>query len=144
MGILSLIIWTLIIVVTVEYAWLAMSLGEKGEGGTIVLREILIPMLKSGRNISFVSLLSFIGISLFFGDGVITPAIRILSAVEGMALTPGLEGISQRTIVIIAAIIAISLFAIQKKGTEKISWAFGPIMVLWFFAIALSGFIFHN
>jgi KUP system potassium uptake protein len=141
MGIISLIIWTLIIVVTVEYAWLAMSLGQKGEGGTIVLKEILVPMLKSGRNIAFVSLLSIIGISLLFGDGVITPAISILSAVEGMALIPGLEEISQRTIVIIAAMIAIALFAIQRKGTEKVSWAFGPVMVLWFCAIALSGFI---
>jgi KUP system potassium uptake protein len=141
MGIISLIIWTLIIVVTVEYAWLAMSLGEKGEGGTIVLKEILVPLLKSGRNVAFVSLLSIIGISLLFGDGVITPAISILSAVEGMALIPGLEGISQGTLVIIAAIIAIALFAIQKKGTEKISWAFGPVMVLWFCTLALSGLI---
>jgi KUP system potassium uptake protein len=141
MGIISLIIWTLIIVVTVEYAWLAMSLGEKGEGGTIVLKEILVPLLKSGRNVALVSLLSIIGISLLFGDGVITPAISILSAVEGMVLIPGLEGISQGTLVIIAAMIAIALFAIQKKGTEKISWAFGPIMVLWFCAIAFSGLI---
>src|SRR5659263_746226 len=141
MGILSLIIWTLIIVVTVEYAWLAMSLGEQGEGGTIVLKEILVRLLKSGRNVAFVSLLSIIGISLLFGDGVITPAISILSAVEGMALIPGLEGISQGTLVIVAAIIAIALFAIQRKGTEKISWAFGPIMVLWFCAIAFSGLI---
>lgn len=141
MGIISLIIWTLIIVVTVEYAWLAMSLGEKGEGGTIVLKEILVPLLKSGRNVALVSLLSIIGISLLFGDGVITPAISILSAVEGMALIPGLEGISQGTLVIIAAMIAIALFAIQRKGTEKISWAFGPVMVLWFCAIAFSGLI---
>jgi KUP system potassium uptake protein len=141
MGIISLIIWTLIIVVTIEYAWLAMSLGQKGEGGTIVLREILVPMLKSGRNIAFVSLLSIIGISLLFGDGVITPAISILSAVEGIALIPGLAGIHQGTLVIIAAMIAIALFAFQKKGTEKVSWVFGPVMVLWFIAIALSGFI---
>ncbi|HMB44291.1 MAG TPA: KUP/HAK/KT family potassium transporter, partial [Candidatus Methanoperedens sp.] len=58
MGILSLIIWTLIIVVTVEYAWLAMSLGQKGEGGTIVLQQHIIPLLKSGRKISFVTLLT--------------------------------------------------------------------------------------
>jgi KUP system potassium uptake protein len=141
MGIISLIIWTLIIVVTMEYAWLAMSLGEKGEGGTIVLKEILVPLLKSGRNVALVSLLSIIGISLLFGDGVITPAISILSAVEGLALIPGLEGISQGTLVIIAAMIAIALFSIQKKGTEKISWAFGPIMVLWFCTLAFSGII---
>ena len=141
LGILSLIIWTLIIVVTVEYAWLAMSLGQKGEGGTIVLREILIPMLKSGRKISFVILLSFIGISLLFGDGVITPAISILSAVEGMVLIPGLEGTSPETLVIIAALIAIGLFSIQKKGTEKVAWAFGPVMALWFLSLATSGFV---
>ena len=140
-GILSLIIWTLIIIVTVEYAWLAMSLGQKGEGGTIVLREILIPMLKSGRKVSFVILLSFIGISLLFGDGVITPAISILSAVEGIVLIPGLEGTTKETLVLIAAIIAIALFSIQKKGTEKVAWAFGPVMALWFVSLAASGFI---
>lgn len=141
MGILSLIVWTLIIVVTVEYAWLAMSLGQRGEGGTIVLREILIPMLKSGRKVSFVILLSFIGISLLFGDGVITPAISILSAVEGIKLIPGLEGTSKETLVLIAAIIAIALFAFQKKGTDKVAWAFGPLMLIWFATLAVSGVI---
>lgn len=139
MGILSLIIWTLIIIVTIEYAWLAMSLGQKGEGGTIVLREILIPMLKSGRQVGFVTLLSFIGISLLFGDGVITPAISILSAVEGIVLIPGFEGTEQGTLVLIAGIIAIALFAIQKKGTGKVSMAFGPLMLLWFVSLAASG-----
>lgn len=141
MGILSLIIWTLIVVVTVEYAWLAMSLGQKGEGGTIVLREILIPMLKSGRQVTFVTLLSFIGISLLFGDGVITPAISILSAVEGMTLIPGLEGTGQNILVFIAAVIAIVLFAVQKKGTENVAKAFGPLMLLWFASLTVSGFI---
>jgi len=141
MGILALIIWTLIIVVTVEYTWLAMSLGQKGEGGTIVLKELLIPMLKSGRHIAFVTLLSFIGISLLFGDGVITPAISILSAVEGSLLIPGFENTDQRILVIIAAIIAILLFVFQKKGTEKVAWTFGPLMFVWFFTLAASGII---
>lgn len=141
MGILSLIIWTLIIVVTIEYAWLAMGLGQKGEGGTIVLREILIPLLKSGRQVSLVTLLSFIGISLLFGDGVITPAISILSAVEGITLIPGFENTETKTLVIIAAIIAILLFAFQKKGTEKVAGAFGPLMLIWFMALAVSGII---
>jgi len=139
-GIISLIIWTLIAVVSMEYAWLAMSLGQKGEGGTIVLKEILVPMLKSGRQVTFVSLLSYIGISLLFGDGVITPAISILSAVEGLKLIPGLEGTAPGTLVIIASMIAILLFSIQKKGAEKVAWAFGPVMVIWFFSIAISGF----
>ncbi len=141
MGILSLIVWTLIVLVTVEYTWLAMSLGQKGEGGTIVLRELLVPMLKSGRQIAFVTLLSFIGISLLFGDGVITPAISILSAVEGLTLIPGLEGTSTATLVLIAGTIAVILFTFQKKGTEKVAWTFGPLMVLWFLSIAVSGFV---
>lgn len=140
-GVLSLIVWTLTILVTIEYAWLAMSLGKKGEGGTIVLKEILVPLLRKGRQVSFISLLSFIGISLLIGDGVITPAISILSAVEGSLLIPGFEKTSQATLIIIAGIIAIVLFSFQKKGTEKISWVFGPIMLIWFLSLSIAGTI---
>ena len=138
-GVLSLIVWTLIILVTVEYAWLAMSLGKRGEGGTIVLRELLVPLLKSGRQVVLVTLLSFIGISLLIGDGVITPAISILSAVEGMLLIPGYETTSQTLLIIIAGLIAIVLFAFQRKGTEKVAGAFGPLMLVWFAALSISG-----
>jgi KUP system potassium uptake protein len=139
MGVLSLIVWTLVILVTIEYAWLAMNLGKKGEGGTIVLREILVPLLKSGRQIAFISFLSFLGISLLIGDGVITPAISILSAVEGALLIPGLEHLKQETILLIAAMIAIILFSFQRKGTGKVAGAFGPLMILWFLALSVSG-----
>ena len=141
MGVLSLIVWTLIILVTIEYAWLAMSLGKKGEGGTIVLKELLSSLLRSRRKAAFVTFLSFIGISLFAGDGVITPAISILSAVEGSLLIPGFENTSQMTLILIAAIIAIVLFVFQRKGTEKVAGAFGPLMLLWFFSLAVSGII---
>ena len=140
-GVLSLVVWTLITLVTVEYAWLAMSLSKKGEGGDIVLKEILLPYLKNGRSVAFVTLLSFIGISLLIGDGVITPAISILSAVEGSLLIPGFETLSQTRIVIIAASIAVILFLFQKRGTEKVAFAFGPLMVLWFAALAVSGIV---
>ena len=139
MGVLSLVIWTLVILVSVEYAWLAMSLGEKGEGGTIVLRAQLIRLLKRGRGAALVTILTFIGISLLVGDGVITPAISILSAVEGILLIPGLEGTRQTLLILIAAVIAIVLFAFQRKGTEKVAGAFGPLMLIWFFSIAISG-----
>ncbi|TLM65876.1 MAG: potassium transporter Kup [Deltaproteobacteria bacterium] len=138
-GILSLIVWTLITLVSVEYAWLAMSLGRKGEGGTIVLREILVRMLKPGRQLAFVTFLSYIGVSLLLGDGVITPAISILSAVEGMHLIPGLEEISQGVVIGIAVVIAIGLFIFQYKGTDKVARAFGPLMILWFLALTVSG-----
>ncbi|MEQ8192804.1 MAG: KUP/HAK/KT family potassium transporter, partial [Candidatus Eremiobacterota bacterium] len=140
-GVLSLIVWTLIILVTMEYAWLAMSLGKKGEGGTIVLKEILVPLLKSSRNVAFVTILAYIGTSFLIGDGVITPAISILSAVEGMRIIPAFESIGQGTIMLISSLIAISLFSIQSKGIEKITWIFGPVMVLWFLSIAFSGIL---
>jgi KUP system potassium uptake protein len=138
-GVLSLIVWTLVILVTVEYAFLAMSLSKKGEGGTIVLREILVPLLKGGRKARFVTFLSFVGISLLTGDGVITPAISILSAVEGILLIPGCEKVPQTALIAIAAGIAIALFAVQKKGTGRISGVFGPVMLLWFLTLAVSG-----
>ncbi|MBI5236593.1 MAG: KUP/HAK/KT family potassium transporter [Deltaproteobacteria bacterium] len=140
-GVISLIVWTLITLVTIEYAWLATSLSHKGEGGTIVLRELLAPYLKGTRQIGFVTALSFIGISLIIGDGVITPAISILSAVEGTLLIPGFEEVSQNKLIIVAGVIAVLLFAIQRRGTEKVAWAFGPIMVVWFSVLAVSGLV---
>jgi len=138
-GILSLVFWTMTILVTAEYAWMAMSLGRKGEGGTIVLREILARMLKPGRQLAFVVFLSYVGVCLLLGDGVITPAISILSAVEGMAIIPGLESTPQGVLILIAAIIAIGLFVFQFKGTDKVAGAFGPIMVVWFSVLTVSG-----
>lgn len=140
-GILSLVFWTMTILVTVEYAWLAMSLGRKGQGGEIVLREILIKLLKKGRMLSFAGLLSFIGVSLLLGDGVITPAISIMSAVEGMLLIPGFGAINQEILILIAIVIAIGLFVMQYKGTDKVASVFGPIMVVWFATLTLTGLV---
>ena len=139
LGVLSLIIWTMVSLVTVQYGLLAMSLSRRGEGGTIVLREILGASLKSKKTLGFISLLTFVGVSLLIGDGVITPAISILSAVEGSLLIPGLEGLSKTSIVLIAGIIAIGLFAVQSKGTERMAGAFGPIMIVWFTSLAVYG-----
>jgi len=141
MGVISLIFWTMTILVTVEYAWLAMSLGKGGEGGTIVLREILSPILKSGKRVGFIAILTFIGVSLLIGDGVITPAISILSAVEGIRLIPACTNIDQTVLICIAGIIAIVLFSFQRKGTEKVTGFFGPIMMIWFLALTISGII---
>ena len=141
MGILSLVFWTMTILVTAEYAWLAMTLGRKGEGGTIVLREILVRLLKPGRKMAFVTFLSYVGVSLLLGDGVITPAISILSAVEGMILIPGLESLHQNALILIAAVIAVVLFVFQYRGTDRMAGTFGPIMVLWFLSLSISGVV---
>jgi len=139
LGILSLIIWTLIILVGVQYAFLAMHLGYKGEGGTIVLKEILVPLLKTGRSVTFVTVLSIIGLSLMIGDCVLTPAISILSAVEGFRLVPGIGKVDQIVLVFIAALITIGLFYFQKRGSEKVARAFGPVMMIWFVVLAATG-----
>jgi KUP system potassium uptake protein len=141
LGMLSLILWTLTMLVTVQYTYLAMHLGTKGEGGTIVLREILLPMLKSRTLAAFVSLLAIVGIALFIGDGVITPAISMLSAVEGIVLIPGFEHTRETTLMIIAGLIAIGLFSIQARGSERIAWTFGPVMLIWFAVLAGTGLV---
>lgn len=140
LGIISLIIWTLIILVSVQYGWLAMSLGYKGQGGGIMLRETLVRVMKTGRSVSVAGALTYLGVSLLLGDGVITPAISILSAVEGILLIPGLEHVGQNYLILAACIIAIALFSIQYRGTDKVAWTFGPVMVFWFAVLALSGF----
>ena len=140
-GILSLVFWTMTILVTGEYAWLAMSLGRKGQGGEIVLREILIKLLKKGRLLAFTGFLSFLGVSLLLGDGVITPAISILSAVEGLHLIPGGEHLSQNLLVVIAALIALALFWVQSHGTDRVAGIFGPVMVVYFLSLFVSGVV---
>ena len=139
MGIISMVIWTLIILVTLQYAVLAMRLSHNGEGGTIVLKEILLPMLKDKTGILIVTLLAILGVSLMVGDCVITPAISILSAVEGIHQIPGAQYIDQSVLVFLAIIITIFLFYFQKNGTEKVASAFGPIMVIWFAVLFLTG-----
>lgn len=140
-GLLSLITWTLFLIITVQYIWLAMSLSDKGEGGTIVLKRILDPLLRPGIAASAVSVLTLIGIALFIGDGVITPAISILSAVEGILLVPGFGETGGFVLLLLAAGIAICLFLFQRRGTERVAWAFGPVMVIWFATLASTGLI---
>jgi len=140
-GILSIIIWSLILVVSIQYAVFAMSLSKHGEGGAIVLNRILRKFLKSGPALVFFTYLAYIEISLFIGDSVITPAISILSAVEGLKLIDVLHNISQTDILVITLIITIILFWVQHKGTEKITRVFGPIMMIWFIALFISGII---
>ena len=141
-GVVSLIIWTLIILVTGKYVWLAMSLSKRGEGGTIVLLEILMPMIKKSRTVVFVLLLAYLGVALLIGDGIITPAISILSAVEGVKLIPGWTHTSQKLLVCVAAVIAVALFFIQKKGSEKVAGLFAPVMLIWFLMLFGFGLIY--
>jgi KUP system potassium uptake protein len=107
----------------------------KGEGGIIVLKEALISTLKNGKKLGFASALAYFGISLLLGDGIITPAISILSAVEGLELIPEFGEITVPVIVILTCLITILLFSVQAKGVDNIAKSFGPIMLIWFVSL---------
>jgi KUP system potassium uptake protein len=139
LGVLSLIFWTLVFLVFVQFDWLAMSLSRRGEGGKIVLKEILVSLLPTRTASVLITTITFVGVSLLMGDSILTPAISILSAVEGAVLIPGLENLSRNMILLISAFIAIVLFSVQSRGTEKVAGAFGPITGVWFISLVLVG-----
>jgi KUP system potassium uptake protein len=133
LGALSLVIWTLIVVTTVKYVTIAMRIDNDGEGGILALMALL--GVKREQRPTIVAAGLF-GAALIYGDGAITPAISVLSALEGLTIaTPHV----QPYIVPAAVVILIALFAIQPQGTARIGRAFGPIMALWFVAIAALG-----
>lgn len=134
LGVISLLIWTLILIVTLKYVTLIMRADNHGEGGTLSLVALVQNAL--GRRPLWLIGFGAVGISLFFGDSIITPAMSVLSAVEGGALVaPGL----QDYVVPITLVIIVVLFAMQSRGTEAVSVLFGPIMIVWFTVMALLG-----
>ncbi len=136
LGILSLIFWALILVVTVKYVMLVMHADNRGEGGILALMVLAQRSCTGKRARAAVALVGVAGACLFFGDGVITPAISVLSAVEGLEIAaPQLQDV----VLPIAVIVIICLFAVQSRGTGSMGRIFGPVMTLWFLIIALMG-----
>ncbi|MDA9425099.1 MULTISPECIES: potassium transporter Kup [Bradyrhizobium] len=134
LGVLSLILWALLIVVTAKYVLLLLRADNNGEGGTLSLMALGQRAL--GRRSWFLLALGVVGASMFIGDSMITPAISVLSAVEGLKLaTPALE----HYVVPLTVLILVLLFAVQSKGTALVASAFGPVMVVWFTVIAAMG-----
>jgi KUP system potassium uptake protein len=133
-GIVSLIFWALVIVVSVKYAGFIMRAHNRGDGGIMALTAI-VGRRKIPRGVLLVTLGIF-GAGLFFGDGMITPAISVMSAVEGLKVaTPGLAHL----VVPISLAILIGLFLVQRFGTGAVGWLFGPVMMVWFLVIAILG-----
>jgi KUP system potassium uptake protein len=133
LGILSLVLWTLIIITTVKYVAVAMSIDNDGEGGILALMSLL--GLKKHQRPAIIAVGLF-GAALIYGDGAITPAMSVLSALEGLNIAlPALHPY----VLSAAVVILIALFAIQPMGTTRIGNAFGPIMGLWFLSIAALG-----
>ena len=144
MGVVSLIIWALILIVGLKYAILILRADNHGEGGIVALLALL-DARHAPRGSARASLLvvGLIGAALLYGDGVITPAISVLSAVEGLKIdAPALAPF----VVPVTIAILVGLFLVQRKGTEFVGSIFGPVMLVWFVAIALLGIkgIFHN
>ncbi len=133
-GVISLILWALTIIVTLKYVVIMLRADNKGEGGTLSLMALAQKTL--GRKIALVPLLGIIGAALFYGDAVITPAISVLSAVEGLKLvTPAFDPY----VVIISLVILIGLFLMQSRGTAVVGAFFGPAMTVWFMLLGIGG-----
>jgi KUP system potassium uptake protein len=137
-GCLSLIFWSLILIVTIKYVLLVMRADNRGEGGILALMALAQRSATSPRLRRAVALIGIVGAGLLFGDGAITPAISVLSAIEGLEVT-----IPQAQSVVIPAsiIIIIALFAVQSRGTGLVGKIFGPVMVLWFALLGVLGAI---
>ena len=141
LGVVSLVIWALVLIVTVKYVVLLMRADNKGEGGTLALMALARRTLskQTGKRSATVFFLGVIGAALFYGDGIITPAISVLSAVEGLKDAPGMGARVEPLILPISAGILIALFAVQSRGTHRVAAFFGPITLAWFGVLGALG-----
>jgi KUP system potassium uptake protein len=139
LGVVSLILWALFIIVTLKYVVILLRADNNGEGGTLTLMALASRGVgRMGKAAGVVALLGIISAALFYGDAVITPALSVLSAVEGIDIaTPAFHAY----VVPLTVIILIVLFAAQSRGTAKVAALFGPVMLIWFVAIAVPGLI---
>ena len=136
-GVVSLIIWTLVLIVTIKYVVVLLRADNKGEGGTLAL--MALAQRAVGRRTGSIFVLGMIGAALFFGDGLITPAVSVLSAVEGVRAAPEIGRHLAPYALPIAAGILVALFMVQARGTTRVAAFFGPIIAVWFLTLAGLG-----
>ncbi|MBW8813812.1 MAG: potassium transporter Kup [Caulobacterales bacterium] len=140
LGVVSLVTWALILIVTVKYVVFLMRADNKGEGGTLALMALAQRFVP--RRSGWVFMLGMIGAALFYGDGIITPAMSVLSAVEGVRDAPGAPHEVARMVVPAAAAILVALFLVQARGTANVARFFGPVCAVWFLVLAGLG-VYH-
>ncbi|WP_374575189.1 potassium transporter Kup [Phenylobacterium sp.] len=140
LGVVSLVIWALILIVTVKYVVFLMRADNKGEGGTLALMALAQRAL--GHRSTIVFFLGVIGAALFYGDGIITPAVSVLGAIEGLKDAPGIGHSLAPFVVLISAGILVGLFMVQSRGTASVARFFGPITAVWFLTLAALG-VYH-
>lgn len=137
MGVLSLIFWSLMLIISLKYVAIMLRADNRGEGGVLALSTLVANSTRNWKLWRPVALVGVLGAALFFGDGMLTPAISVLSAVEGLeVVAPRL----QSWVLPITIAILVALFAAQKNGTEKVGRVFGPIIIVWFVALGVLGF----
>jgi KUP system potassium uptake protein len=135
-GLLSLIFWALIMVISVKYVAVMLRADNRGEGGVLALSTLLSSVTRNWKMWTPIGVMGVLGAALFFGDGLLTPAISVLSAVEGLAVaTPNL----QPFVIPVTVVVLLCLFIAQKQGTNVVGRIFGPVMIAWFVALALLG-----
>ena len=137
-GVLSLIFWSLMLIVTVKYVFIAMRADNKGEGGSFALLALISRHLEGKRSTAWIVMLGVLAASLFYGDAMLTPAISVLSAVEGLTIV---EDSLAPLVLPISVVILIGLFLIQSRGTAKVGALFGPIVLVYFATLALLGLV---
>jgi len=136
LGVLSLMLWALIVVVTLKYLMVVMRADNDGEGGVLALTALVTGKTGSTKRKAILVAVGLFGTALLYGDGMITPAISVLAAVEGLEIAvPAVEPY----VVLISAVILVLLFSVQRRGTAAIGAVFGPIMVVWFIVLAVLG-----
>ena len=135
-GVLSLIFWTMMLIVTVKYVFIVMRADNDGEGGSMALLALISRTLGETRWTPAIAMLGVLATALFYGDAIITPAISVLSAVEGLTVVQSSLG---RFVLPIAILILIGLFLIQRFGTERVGTLFGPVMAIYFIVLAVLG-----
>lgn len=137
-GVLSLIFWTMMLIVTLKYVFVILRADNKGEGGSLALLALIGRKLGENRWNPLIAMLGVIATALFYGDAIITPAISVLSAVEGLTVVN--EGFA-RWVLPLSICIIVALFAIQSRGTAAVGKLFGPIMVVYFVVLAVLGVV---
>jgi KUP system potassium uptake protein len=139
LGVVSLIFWSLIIVISVKYAILIMRADNRGEGGILALLALICPQRAQPTRLRAVMVIvGLVGATLLYGDGAITPAISVLSAIEGIKVYAPQTG---HLVVPLTVVILLALFLIQRRGTSFVGGLFGPVMLIWFIAIGLLGLL---
>lgn len=138
LGALSLVLWTLTLIVSVKYVLIVMRADNEGEGGIMALASLATSAVRRHRSAAIIMVFGVLGAALFYGDGIITPAVSVLSAVEGLEVAaPGLASL----VLPIALVLLVGLFLIQRFGTHRVGSVFGPVMVVWFVCIGAFGLI---